>query len=104
MGLDLPGGGQGLLERGADLEAGGDLLAEDLVAADAVRGQGGLDVTSRTGVTFDLIGVTGDVVGDNGIGDGYGANSGLRTSTTPRILSQTFLRTASIGNLSENQL
>nr|WP_237418326.1 hypothetical protein [Actinomadura rayongensis] len=39
VGLDLPGGGQGLLELGSDLEAGGDLLGEDLVAGDAVGGQ-----------------------------------------------------------------
>lgn len=37
--LDLPGGLQRLLEGGADLDAGADLLAEDLVAVDAVLGE-----------------------------------------------------------------
>lgn len=39
VGLDLPGSFQGGFELRADPHAGGDLLGEDLVAWDAVRGQ-----------------------------------------------------------------
>jgi hypothetical protein len=37
--LDLPGGLQCFLELRADLDPGADLLAEDLVSADAVLGE-----------------------------------------------------------------
>ncbi|MBB4943923.1 hypothetical protein FHR32_008324 [Streptosporangium album] len=55
-------------------------------------------------MTFDFIAVTGDVVGGAGIGGGYGVFVGLGASTISRIFSQTFLKTTSAEDLSENEL